>query len=306
MKKNISIVISVLSCILVVVSLFEINILQNRIDSFEDHMSSDIDSIQNSISNITYNVESAITSGNSLISSKQFFIGDLDLETLTVPVTFTVVPKEYSQDTVVELVSNGKLYTMEYSDGELKCTVDVSAFSSINIENITFTSGNKISNEPLTDFSVNVKERIFPEIHSQFSSSSEIYTKDGNLIYSCKGDFEVDISSYDELDPNIKLKGIFAAVNGEQTERFPINTDVIDKYYTHGYNYINHQFTVPANSHFELYSETVDEYGLIHKNVVYSLDTDENGNLKGDMNSQAESITHYILDSDRNVLYEGT
>jgi hypothetical protein len=85
-------------------------------------------SITSNIDTIYSNVDEMLKQKASLIESATTEIGILNVDELTVPVTFTLIPKEVSEHPAVSLDFNGELFPMEKNGTTFFATVSCNVF----------------------------------------------------------------------------------------------------------------------------------------------------------------------------------
>lgn len=76
--------------------------------------------MEDRINSIYQNVDAKLMEQNSIIKTAAFDIGNVDANSLEVPVTFSVIPKEVSAATKVFLDFNGDIISLEKEGNTFK------------------------------------------------------------------------------------------------------------------------------------------------------------------------------------------
>ncbi len=128
MKKN---TIHILIAILIIsnVILFVKNgNLQRQIENTNAEMNQLSGSIKNDMDTIYSNVDEMLKQKASLIESATTEMGEINVDDVTVPLIFTLTPKEVSESTVVSLDFDGELFPMEKNGTTFLATVNRDIF----------------------------------------------------------------------------------------------------------------------------------------------------------------------------------
>lgn len=157
---------------------YEIKQNQNSIGYVENNL-------DNQISNIYSNVDRKMTEYTSLISACHYDIGVFDLETLTVPITFTIQPKTLTDDTRIFLAFDGEEQELKRSLSKFtltkNCAIEYLVYPTIIIEE----NGTQ-QFEQHNDLRVySLVEEVFPTVKLRFSGngskSATHYTMNGYI-----------------------------------------------------------------------------------------------------------------------------
>lgn len=188
MKKQQLHILVFLLVILQVYSLVKINLMQSRIDNVNNTINFVENRLENQISSIYQNVDQKLEEQASLIHTSSVTIGQLDLNTLTVPVTFTIEPKTVTDSMTVFLGFDGEVIRLE------KSGLQYSVTKSFSIEEYIYPKliidDNGVQNiEESRELSISkMKEKLFPFIFARFSGE----TGYGSNEYRVKGCLEID------------------------------------------------------------------------------------------------------------------
>ncbi|MFI3227727.1 MAG: hypothetical protein R3Y09_10035 [Clostridia bacterium] len=90
--------------------------LENQVWNYQNQLNSAQSSLSNQISNIYTNVDEKLEEQASIIFSANTEFGEFDADTLTVPITFTVEPKQVNDSTSVSLKFDDETIMLEKGD----------------------------------------------------------------------------------------------------------------------------------------------------------------------------------------------
>lgn len=298
MSKKILKIISIVSCIGLILCLFQISQLNSEVENLRSVINNEYSTLRQNIDSIYSNVDEKLEKQASLLSEKAFEYGEKNDEKQTVRLTYTVVPKEYNPDkTAATLYCNGKAYKMELRDNAFTVTLDLPIFKDSVVERIVFESGEKRQNEELNDL-FEPRYDFVPTVYADLSGrttrsgSNYIHKSDGYIRMESKGESSKIVKAYlveYHNDKEISREEIIRDGDDTDTE---INFE------------LNKAYAIPADVTFSLYTEATDESGLVYRNIVDVVKTNENGGISSEFDdffwNGAEGD---IYDSDGNVLY---
>ncbi|HWQ80533.1 MAG TPA: hypothetical protein VN381_17030 [Anaerovoracaceae bacterium] len=205
MKKNISHILIAILIVLQAASILKINNLQRQIESTNAEMNHFNNSIRSDMNAVYSNVDEMLNQKASLIESAATEIGTLNADDLTVPVTFTLTPKEVSEYTAVSLDFDGELFPMEKNGTTFFATVSRNVFDHALPKIVIDENGiKKIMQDDQVGIP-SIKESIFPIMHPSLSGEARF---DGKT-YKRKGSLNTDTK---ETASGIKFTKIRFAV----------------------------------------------------------------------------------------------
>jgi hypothetical protein len=273
MKKYSNYIITAL-LIINIFCLLKINILESSMDNYYQQIVSGINRNSNEISNIYSNINSILQNQGSLLDSYEIEFGDsLDKDSLTVPVKFTIVPKEYSEGLTVNIQLNDDSIMLNKKGTSFETTIDIDIFETFQPKVVISHDGIQKTESIEEYYDLYNKFLLQLEGHYngsiQYSNGKNIY-KDGNIdlrvtntnytmpekvsiVYDINGstlrEDEVDISEFS---------------NESYATNF-ITTDIID------------EVELSANEILTVYANIQDKYGINYKYVVLRNEVDKNG-----------------------------
>lgn len=333
MKKNISTIISLVSCALVILCLVRINELDREINSLRTNQNSQFSMVNNNISGIYSNVQSMLEEESKQISSCDWEYGKMQADTRTVEVILSVTPKAYTPDVTVVSVDYGKNNCeLTYTGSDYRTVIEIPLFETTNVSQLRMEDSGTIRTQdlnwsfcPYTDFLMTV--------NGGMSGSARGTENGGEYVWTADFTTNIDVYQYGEYE--IRSIEIAEVLDGEEIGRIPV--DISDEaqaaYYkaiaesagdavpektvnaggtsaslyegnSHFIYYLNKEYRIPAGSMLELYVDVTDGNGLRYRALLNAAAADGSGNAD---ESRADQLQDYILNG--NVLIydqEGT
>lgn len=202
MKKNISSVLITLLIVTQFMSYFKISDLERRIERTSINISSLQDTVNNRINSIYSNVDEKLEKKASYIEHIETTIGIPNTDELTVPITYTLIPKEVSNKTVLSLDFNGEVQKMERNGTSFSLIVVSKIFNSEIYPNILISEDDLIKTEQNELLYVhNLKNEIYPYLSVRLMGSSH-----GNSQgYKRTGTIESYIKPFKALSETIEF-----------------------------------------------------------------------------------------------------
>lgn len=336
MKKNISTIISLVSCALVILCLVRINELDREINSLRTNQNSQFSMVNNNISGIYSNVQSMLEEESKQISSCDWEYGKMQADTRTVEVILSVTPKAYTTDVTVVSVDYGKnTRELTYTGSGYRTVIEIPLFETTEISQLRTEDNGTIRTQklnltfcPFSDFLMTVNGGL---------SGSARGTADGGE-YVWTADFSANIDIYQYGEYEIRSVEIAEVLDGKEIGRLPvdISEEAQAEYYkaiaeasgdavpentvnaggtsasiyegsSHFLYYLNKAYRIPAGSMLELYVDVTDGSGLRYRALLGAAAADSAGNAD---ETREEQMQDYILngnvmiyDQDGTVLY---
>lgn len=339
MKKNPSLIVSVISCILVVICLIQISGLKSEISSLRstvNHMSSQT---SNDISNIYGTVRDMMEEQTNQLTSSDWAYGEIDIDGRSAEVVCTVVPKVYNPDvTKAALLCNGEEVPMEYSNGQYTATLSLPLFDENKIEQVLFNDEGTVRTQTL-DWYINPRYEALLNVYTGISGGGSSTPSNGEVVL--KKDQTVNIHLERKGGFQLRSVEIVEILDGEEIARIPVDMtlegqqeyaqaaakrgDAIpekvmasevpamsdDITYAGSEHFIydmNKEYKVPYGGMLEIYVDVVDGYGLRYRSFVDCNAFTENGEPDELREEELRLFAHgepiYIFDEDGDVLFE--
>ncbi len=189
MKKRTLYILFTVLIISQLLSIVKINNLQSQVENTKFQMNNLSGSIRNEMNSIYSNVNAMLNQQASLIENGSTEIGTPNIDQLTVPITFTLIPKEVSEHTAVSLDFNGELFPMEKDGTRFSAIIsrDIfgTAFPKIIIDENEIRKTTEDERVGVWD----IKEEIFPIMYPRLMGEARY----GGEIYSRKGELSGEI-----------------------------------------------------------------------------------------------------------------
>ncbi len=272
-------------------SLITINNLKDDLRAIEASLNHEISMISDEVSRIYSNIDRKLEEQSSLILNTSYDLGDINLETLETPVSFTITPKQLTDDTAITIVKGEELFPLQRNDFNFTGIVPFN-FEDVGYLNVIVTSNGV---EQLEDLGVRIDvlstafPRIYPYFHGEttYSLSSNEYKIDGPIMcelpYSTTNVYIENIDYILKIDGEVVLQNpLTKALNGlyemDIEETITVNpgqivTISVVARDNLGFNYdhLIHHFEAGSNSQREPYFETYYIYAP-NGELAYSVD----------------------------------
>lgn len=341
MKKNPSLIVSVISCFLVVICLIQISGLKSEISSLRSTVNNMSSQTSNDISNIYGTVREMMEEQTNQLTSSDWVYGEIDIDARCAEVVCTVVPKVYNPDvTKAALLCNGEEVPMEYSNGQYTATLSLPLFDENKIEQVLFNDEGTVRTQTL-DWYIYPRYEALLTIHTNFSGGATSKPAGGAVTVQKEG----TVGIYIERKGGFQLQSIEVVeiLDGEEIGRIPVDmtpeaqreyeeaaskrgeaipenvtsasasvpamSDDITYAGAETFLYdLNKEYKVPYGGMLEIYVDVIDDHGLRYRSFVdcYAFTaTGEPDSLREEglrMYSRGEPM--YILDEDGDVLFE--
>ena len=288
LKKNGLYVLIVALVISQFILLLKINRLESQTEYTKNQIINLSNDIRNDMNSIYSNVDDMLNRKESLIEISTTEIGSVNRDNLTVPIIFTLTPKEVGKNTMVNLDFNGELLPMDRMGTSFTATVDRSIFSdALPIIVIDENGVNKTMDKKQIGIS-DIKNEIFPYMFPRFlgqaSYSGDTYSRSGNL--------SVDIKESNKGIKFTKIRLVIKVDDKTVSEEI-IPNDVFDS----GYE-INKKIPLGKGEVSTMIVIATDSIGLEHH---YTIDT-----WTGGSDRQREPLfeEEYIYSPDGKLLWK--
>lgn len=278
MKKNYSLWISALACLLSLVCVFQVNGLKTKVDSVGNDLSLKISNLQSSVGNITYTVSDSLKAQASILSSYDYEYGEPDYEKNEVPLSVFVAPKEYTKgQTRAYIIIDGEKTEMELENSRYTANLDVSLFDDLHVTEVVFEAGDTVRTESL-DLYISPPSDFLWNVYADWSYSGTSSVKNGCFVANYSGDINVNINYPYSVSEGRAQVYLLEVLDGKEQKRTEIGKNVL---YDCNYSF-DEELKVPFGSLLELYTVTSASDGFQYVNKIAEFDVDSKGNLKYD------------------------
>lgn len=270
MKKYTLPALLVLLVILQILSISRISRLKNDLQNTQNQLSSLISSQSAQINSLYSRIEDLLNQQDSLIEGFDYSFGMLDQESLTVPVSFTVIPKEvktgaraflHVSEQSTEMIRNGPAYT---------ASLQIDIFELFQAVFVMAADG--IEKTETLVVSSNLRNLLLPEVYAHFEGMSQTgYRRDKD---AASGTYTWDGQIFLQYKPTGKTNTIESAryvvdLDGTVLSENPLSTEG-------QHQAIKETFAISAGQTLTLSVRAIDSYGLIHQVVLERVKLDSN------------------------------
>ncbi len=221
------------------------------------------------IKNDIRQIKQEIAKASSIIRDAYTESGEIDIKTLQFPLTFCVIPKEYTENTKVFIYVNGEEIELKNEQGTFKKTINADAREYYDVKKVSIENNGLFQNDDLkyANLSYNIKlDQIFPQINVIFgySSESERFSNEEKTTIRYSGDIDVYLNVDVETN-NYKIKKIACIItnDGEIAKTIPLRK-INEDFFT---EYINQSFEVDTNKNLEFKLVAELEEGYVYESV---------------------------------------
>lgn len=330
MKKNFNTIISLITCAALVICIFQIKSLESEIDDLKRSMAQRVENISMEIDSVYYNIDNKLEQQARLITDDSWQIVSADIENNSVEVECSVTAKEYIPGVTQAFVFvNGQEYELSLVNGQFTGTIMAPLFEDTEVEAVSFRENGIVRNQPL-DW------RFFPRydyltiVYADLNWSgrgSKSESRDNMYQWKLEdGEISIDFDrQIGEID--IRSMDMVEMINGVEVKRTPIPldsqaivkenglfhstesvrpeyADVQDlKYRNISYDISGYVFEIPFGSTLDVYVETLDGDGLVHRNQIAQWNVSEDGKGIGEYNEWWHGAEGFIYDTAGNLIY---
>lgn len=192
-KTKILYIVITMLAVLQVYSVFQINSLKVKVQQTENKIAYAEERLERNISEIYSNVDRKLEEYTSLVTSSGYEIGEFNLQTLKVPVTFKLQPKTLTETTAVFLKFSEEKIPMEKQGTEFVLTKDFAIKEEVSPIIIIEDKGVLQFEEHDYLRVYNIKDEVFSSLSPRFDGESG-YSGQEPYDYLMKGNIAMDSS----------------------------------------------------------------------------------------------------------------
>jgi len=174
----------IISLIISNIYLFQkVNYLELKVQENRREINNESNRIRSEINNIYDNVDKQLKKQASIFDNIAVELGDLDSQSLKVPLHIEVTPKIMSDTINAELIWNDKILPMIRKNASFELDTQISVFENFQPEKIkiVITDGEKKTAETLDNsYYYNMRERYLLHIDGGFNGQTKYSRSDGN------------------------------------------------------------------------------------------------------------------------------
>jgi hypothetical protein len=312
MRKNISVIASILACVLLIISLCEILSLKNQIDSMRQEQSRQMSNVYNTVNNLYSGIDSMLSEQTNLLATNDWEYGALDADAGTVEFHYTVMPKEFVPGkTTASLVVNGEEIPMEYADGRFTTTTELSLFADSEISTVMLYDDDAVRVQSVEEV-ISPRYEWLANCYASLSGSASGSAKDGvyndrrsgtiSVDYSCRHPFAIVSCDLIEMLDGKEVSRI--ALDSSDDAAY-VDDSSEDAWMSGQYSYdLDKTYQIPFGSMQELVVELRDESGLRYRTTVARQSVDENGSPDDSLEWAWYNSETSVYSADGELLYD--
>ena len=261
--------------ILVVALIFafvKIHNLELSVRNLQGYMNSSVSMLEDRVNSIYSNVDGFLKEEASLLSSVSGEYGELNLDTHTIDVKVTLIPKLISDDMKVRISINGRNTEMIRSGNFFSGTIGVDIYNTNEQMLMTIETAEGIQTQYLSEVRTEYlwEERIPSLYYCKLSGNGTFM--EGK--YTLTGELDINCSAVEQT-PNVGFEKfvLVTELNGKEINREDISQDVLNyQSYPHGV-YFCDGYTMEceavAGDELSIYLEATDSLGYLHRMLIH-------------------------------------
>lgn len=290
MNKNIIYSIIIALVILNLLTLVRLNNLKNNTENQLQQQVFTVNSLRCEINNIYTNVDEKLKKQTSILDSHNVTLGELNPSNLTLPVTLSITPKEYSEGLTATLLLNDKCVPMKKEGTSFAVSSDAYIFDDLHLKVALEQNGIK-KIETIEEY-YDLKGKYLLDIMGGFKGT----TSYASGQYQYNGKVVLDFVLHQNSPAPEKI-ALIKDVNGR----------IIDKQEIASSNHIlvdaNGRIKLAAGDKFTFYAVVQDRYGLNYKYVLSAIEIDGKGESIKDINQNLMNKSVEVIDESGKVVY---
>ena len=294
-----------------IVAFSQINSLKSDIRMLDNDLANEKSRLENQISSIYTNVDNQLKKEASLFANVVRNYGELDEETKTASINFTVLPKVITDDMKVNISVGSKSAEMVKKDnGEYTANIPVGLFENLDyFPIVTIKSKGETKTEILESQSVQyIWTSYLPTVNGGNIRPSKVSLPEGKLTVDGKLVVGYNIPSLNK-DVKFTKYSLNVEVSGKEISSKDITSMIRD--YEKSYGIDGGRVEIPFKETYDLmgsdnlsiYLVAEDSLGYIHKNRAFSWEQPDSDGAQKEMAVPIGYGGETILDKDGNVLF---
>lgn len=254
MKKNTLYWIIAILIMFNVVTLYRMNDLEDSINSRFQQYGNIESNLRGDISQIYSRVDAMLKKQASILDSYDLVLGELNPDSLTVPVTFTITPKEYSDKLTASLQINDKSFDMQRNGTTFSVAANASIFGDFKLK-INLSESGITKTETIEEY-YGLQSKYLLEIFGGFGGESSA----SSTNYQYHGEINIDIKTSQANEP-VKVN-IITEVNGKILSEKSVSPSRAI------HVPVDEKINFKTGDKLIVYAKIQDKYGLNYKYVL--------------------------------------
>lgn len=274
--------------------------LDEKVKNYNSHVSSLENQLYNTVNSLRSAVSEELKKQNALVITSNYEYGEADIENGTVDVIFSVIPKEYTADTTVYLVSENEEYPMTLENAVFKAGIQLSIYEDYSFGFVKFVNENGTLNEKI-NLMLSPKYDFLPIMSAKYRGRCTSTKKKDCYEATYNGQIVINLERKNFPVQAEKIEMI-EYLDGKEISRInvPLNTTPFETQHADGlisvpeealtpydtswqgskvfyYQLKDKKVTIPNGSVYEIYIELTDDMGLLHRMPADTREISDNG-----------------------------
>ena len=221
MKKNVSTIIAVIVCVILVFDTIRINRLQSEVNRLQSYLNSEINAVRRDNDSFYTYVQERLEKEADQLAVARWEYGEIDVEKRTAEVLCTIVPKTYDPAaTKVSLTCNGTDYDLTYSNNCYTATIPLPLFGRNEITQVSMEDDGTIRTQE-TGWVIEPRYEVLPVIYAGMGGNASGWPKDGKYLWLPK--YSVNINMECKTEYQIRSVELVEILDGKEISRTPVD-----------------------------------------------------------------------------------
>lgn len=326
MKKHLPTLLAAAALLTALLCLFQLHALRQELQGVQNSVNNNLRQVQSEVQGIRSGVRAELEQAQELLTQSEFRLVEADYEALTAVLHCRVLPREYQVGvTEAVLVTSAGPLPLLWQDGLFEGRMTLPLTEQVQITGIQLSEDGRVRSETL-DRHLSGRA-LFPTLEARWSGSSRSSSRPSaeTTTFTMNGTVRA-VAEGGAGMPVLAAPALIVAVDGGVVERIalpkldltaaaredgatesaapvvpvapPQELTSGDGAFGFSVGYADHyrlelkdkEFIIPCGSRFELYVESVDSVGLIHRVPLKSAEVGEDGQWESD--SPADAMLH--------------
>ncbi len=301
MKKKPAIILSVIVCVILVIGMIQIKRLKQEVTNLQNSLNYQSQRTEEIYSNVISQVNAMLEKEDNQLTKSDWEYGKINVDSHTVQVICTVIPKEYTPGTTqAYLVCGDREYPMTFADDHFTATAEIPLFTDTESFLVKLVDGETVRAQAL-DWYLSPRYDVMPSVSVQMCGSTRGTPGKEEYNWSIDETVTVDVDYKEKFQ--IQSVEIVAEIDGREVERIPVDLSAEGQYgyqqdaakngvsfaipaeqnspYYDGIAHflypLKKEFHVPNGSVMVLYADVVDGNGLRYRCCLDAVAIGENG-----------------------------
>ena len=222
MKKYFDKIVSLVLCILLIVSLVQISALKKQVKGLQQSLWDMSSDLADRMTNVAGQVHHELEQGADALAELSYEYSEIDPQAKTARLLVQAVPREYNPDTTTAaLVLQDKEYPLSYADGAYTGAIDIPLFEDVDRDGrIVLNDGGTLRTQML-DWYLCPREDCLLNVYASYSGSTAYPQQGGGLDYAANWLLNIDLFKNGRYQ--LQSVDLVTELNGREVTRRPID-----------------------------------------------------------------------------------